>query len=80
MTSILDYMPKSVYCKEPAGVYDRGHTFLEFPQTNLFERELGHFLACIRGDDRSDIHSVDDSMRLMELVDDISVTGRSLAS
>jgi predicted dehydrogenase len=69
MTSILDYMPKSVYCKEPAGKYDRGHTFVEFPQTNLFERELGHFLDCIRGRERSDIHSVEDSVRLMELIE-----------
>lgn len=76
MTSILDYMPKTVYCKEPAGVYDRGHTFLDFPQTNLFERELGQFLACIRGEDASDVHSVDDSVRLMELVDEIAMAPR----
>jgi predicted dehydrogenase len=69
MTSILDYMPKSVYCKEPVGKYDRGHTFVEFPQTDLFQRELVHFLDCIRGRDCSDIHSVEDSVRLMELVE-----------
>ncbi len=79
MTSILDYMPKSVYCKEPAGVYDRGHTFVDCPQTNLFERELSQFLACIRGEDSSDIHSVEDSLRLMELVADIALAERSIS-
>lgn len=69
ITSILDYMPKSVYCKEPRGNYDRGHTFVEFPQTDLFERELAHFLDCVRGRDCSDIHSVEDSVALMELVE-----------
>jgi predicted dehydrogenase len=71
MASILDYMPSFVYCKEPRGTYDRGHTFMEFPQTDLFEVELGRFLECIRGEDRSDIHSVEDSVRLMEIIDEV---------
>lgn len=78
MTSILDYMPSFVYCKEPRGTYDRGHQFLEFPQTDLFEAELGTFLDCVRGKDRTDIHSVEDSVRLMEIIDTVLAPGGSV--
>jgi predicted dehydrogenase len=68
-TSILDYLPTTVYCKEPRGVYDRGHNFLTFPKVDLFERELGHFLDCVRRGNGSAINSVDDSVRLMSVVE-----------
>jgi predicted dehydrogenase len=71
MTSIIDYMPSFVYCKEPRGTYDRGHNFMQFPQADLFEVELARFLECIRCGDRTDVHSVEDSVRLMEIIDEV---------
>lgn len=68
-TSILDYFPTIVYCKEPRGVYDRGHNFYEFSQIDLFERELGHFVECIRAERQPDVNSVEDSIKLMRIVE-----------
>jgi predicted dehydrogenase len=68
-SSILDYMPTLVYCKEPRGVYDRGQNFFDFPKTDLFVAELGHFLERIAGTRTGDMNSVHDSIGLMEVVD-----------
>lgn len=67
--SILDYMPTSVYCKEPRGVYDRGHNFQRFPKVDLFERELAHFLEHVGGRDGNHMNSLEDSIRLLEVVE-----------
>jgi predicted dehydrogenase len=75
MTSILEYLPTTLYCKEPRGNFDRGNTFRQFPAVDLFERELGNFLGCVRGEETADIHSVEDSLRLMELIDMALPTG-----
>jgi predicted dehydrogenase len=76
MASILDYMPTVVYCKEPVANFDRGQNFRRFPETDLFERELGHFVASVRGGDTSDTHSVLESLRLMELMEATAADGK----
>jgi myo-inositol 2-dehydrogenase / D-chiro-inositol 1-dehydrogenase len=68
-SSILDYMPTSVYCKESRGIYDRGHNFQEFPKVDLFERELRHFLDRVRGGNGDRINSLEDSIRLMRVLE-----------
>jgi predicted dehydrogenase len=68
-TSILDYLPTCVYCKDARGVFDRGQNFREFGKVDLFERELGHFLAVINGEEREAVNSVHDSVQLMQVVD-----------
>jgi myo-inositol 2-dehydrogenase/D-chiro-inositol 1-dehydrogenase len=67
-SSILDYMPTLVYCKEPRGVYDRGQNFFDFPKVDLFVAQLGHFLQRIEGsgDERNSVH---DSIGLMKVLD-----------
>ncbi len=69
--SILDYFPTILYCKEPRGVYDRGHNTFEFPKVDLFERELKHFLQCIRDNTQPDLNSLEDSLKLMEILENI---------
>ena len=68
-TSILDYLPTTVYLKEQRGVFDRGQNFQEFGKVDLFERELGHFVACVNGEEKEALNSVHDSVRLMQVVD-----------
>ncbi|MEA2168817.1 MAG: hypothetical protein QOF76_2117 [Solirubrobacteraceae bacterium] len=68
-SSILDWLPTVVYCKEPRGVYDRGQNFFEFPKVDLFVRELGHFVQRIRDPDVHDVNSVRDSINLMSVVE-----------
>ena len=68
MSSILDYLPTGVYCKEPRGIFDRGHTFESFGKVDLFERQLDSFLTAIRGETAPAMNSIDDSIRLMEVM------------
>lgn len=70
-TSILDYLPSFVYCKEPVGAYDRGHNFLHFRKVDLFERELGYFLECIDRGSEPSVNSLEESVSLMELLETI---------
>jgi predicted dehydrogenase len=67
--SILDYLPTTVYCKEARGVFDRGHNFQDFPRVDLFEHELSDFLECIRDGNGCRINSVEDSLRLMTVIE-----------
>lgn len=67
-TSILEFLPTIVYCKEPHGVYDRGHTFKTFPAVDLFERELRHFLSVIEGEVQH-VNSIADSLAVMGVVE-----------
>ena len=64
-----EYLPTLVYCKEPRGVYDRGRNFFEFPQTDLFVAELGHFVERISGARLDDRNSLADSIGLMRVLD-----------
>lgn len=75
-TSILDFMPTVVYCKEPRGAYDRGHTFRQFDAVDLFERELSHFFSAIRGE-AGEINSIADSLAVRAVVE--TALGRGAA-
>ncbi len=70
-TSILDYFPIIVYCKEAKGVYDRGMNFLKFPKVDLFEKELNHFIESIKLNKKPDLNSVKDSVEIMRIVEDL---------
>jgi len=67
-TSILDYFPTIVYCKEPRGVYDRGNNFFEFPKVDLFEKELSHFIESIQNSEEPVLNSIEDSVRIMRVI------------
>jgi predicted dehydrogenase len=57
-TSILDYFPTIVYCKEPKGVYDRGHNLQNFLKVDLFENELGLFLENVQANMKPKINKI----------------------
>lgn len=68
-TSILDYFPTIVYCKEPRGVYERGNNFFRFPRVDLFEKELSYFIKCIQNGENPKLNSIEDSIRIMKLLE-----------
>ena len=72
LTSILDYFPTLVYCKEPKGIYDRGNNFFNFSKVDLFEKELSHFIGSIKNNKRPDINSIEDSVKIMKIIDGLS--------
>lgn len=69
-TSILNYLPTVVYCREPRGVFNLGNNLREFQTVNLFERELGHFIQALRSE-MPPVNGVTDSIEVMGLVDQI---------
>jgi len=74
--SILDYFPTIVYCKEPRGVYDRGHNFFRFSKVDLFEKELYHFIKCVEDGEKPRLNSVEDSIKIKEVINSIMVANR----
>jgi len=76
-TSILEQFPTLLYCKEPRGVYDRGQNVFEFPRVDLFERELGYFLECLRNGTQPDLNSLEDSLKLMSILEEIFSQGKT---
>lgn len=78
-TSILDYLPTTVFCRKARGSYALGQNFFDFGKTDVFEGELGHFLDCIEGSAVDGIHSIADSRRLLEVVDAVLPARRELA-
>jgi len=70
-TSILDFFPTIVYCREPRGIYDRGHNFFNFTKVDLFEQQLRHFVKCIGNNRPPALNSIDDSIKVMNLLDSI---------
>jgi myo-inositol 2-dehydrogenase/D-chiro-inositol 1-dehydrogenase len=77
-TSILDYLPTTVFCKQASGAYNAGMNTFSFAVTDVFERELGHFLDCIEGSAPDGTHALEDSRRLMEIVDAVLPPSREL--
>lgn len=69
--SILGYFPTLLFLQKPLGVYNQGNNFFNFNQVNLFELELRHFLTCIQHEENNNINSVDDSIELMKIVEQI---------
>lgn len=70
-TSILDYFPTILYCKEPRGVYDQGHNFFKFPKVDLFEKELRHFIECIENGEKPTLNSVEDSIKIKKVIESV---------
>jgi len=70
-TTILDYFPVIVYCKEPKGGYDRGHNFFRFPRVDLCEKELSYFVKCIQNKGKIVLNSIEDSIKIMEITQSI---------
>ncbi|HLG72973.1 MAG TPA: Gfo/Idh/MocA family oxidoreductase [Chloroflexota bacterium] len=68
--SMLHYLPTQVYCKDPRGMFDRGSTLRNFPAVNLFEKELGHFLAVIRGECHAR-EDIDVSLNMLGVLDEL---------
>jgi myo-inositol 2-dehydrogenase / D-chiro-inositol 1-dehydrogenase len=71
IASILDHLPTAVFCQRPRGIYQQGNNFFSFPKTNLFERELTYFLDCLNNGKHPQINSLDDSVKLIGLMEKI---------
>lgn len=69
-TTILDYFPSFVYCKEPRGIFDRGHNFREFNRVDLFEKELSHFVECVDNGTEPKWDSAADSVQIHQIIDE----------
>jgi predicted dehydrogenase len=67
-TTILPHLPTTLFLREPAGGYDRGEHEMRFPQVDLFALELQHFVNVCGGEGQR-LNSVDDSLRLMAIVE-----------
>jgi myo-inositol 2-dehydrogenase / D-chiro-inositol 1-dehydrogenase len=68
-SSILHYLPTVVYCKEGRGIYDQGNNMYTFPQVNVFERELKHFLEIIKVGKKPGRNGLEDAIHIVELVE-----------
>lgn len=68
-TSILDYFPTIVYCKEPRGVFNQGNNFFEFNRVDLFEKELRYFIESIKNGEQPILNSIEDSMKVLKIIE-----------
>ena len=68
--SIESQLPTIVYCKEPRDIYKIGENIFHFPMVNLVEKELGHFVECIRGVG-SLRSSVEDSIEVLNIIEGV---------
>lgn len=75
-SSILHYLPTVVYCKDQRGIYDQGNNMYTFPQVNVFERELDHFLSVIGGAPLTR-NGLEDSIHIVELMQQIKEAERA---
>lgn len=72
ITSILDYFPSIVFCKEPRGAFQTGNNVLSFPKTNLFEKQLEYFIECISNSICPHLNTVSESVYLLQLIEKIN--------
>jgi len=70
-SSILHYLPTTVYCKSERGIFSKGHTFQTFQAINAHEKELEFFLDAIRGE-KELINTVDDSIETIRLINQLN--------
>ncbi len=70
-TSILDYFPTIVYCKEPRGVYNQGNNFFEYKRVDLFEKELRHFIETIQDGDKPSLNSIEESVETLKIINSL---------
>lgn len=80
LTSILDYFPSLVFCKEPRGTYQTGNNVIHFPKVNLFEKQLLYFLDCIRDGNEPNHNTIRESVYLLELIETIKKQGEERKS
>jgi predicted dehydrogenase len=71
ITSILDYFPSLIFCKEPRGSYQTGNNVLNFSKVNLFEKQLKFFVDCINNGTMADRNTVLESVNLLQLIERI---------
>ena len=69
--SILNDFPVILYCKNSRGSYDRGKSIFSFPYTDLFCEELREFIDCISLNKKNFLNSLEDSLKVMEIVEKI---------
>ncbi|RLF32575.1 MAG: hypothetical protein DRN08_06495 [Thermoplasmata archaeon] len=69
-SSILDFMPTVVFCKETRGIFNRGNNIYHFPKVDLFVAELRDFVKniqegkCITG-------SLEDSIKIFNILEKV---------
>lgn len=68
-TTILDYLPTTIYCEEPRGIFDRGRNERRFLSVNLHEKELEHFVECIMEDKPLRHDTLETSRRIREVIE-----------
>lgn len=70
LTSILDFIPTVVYCKEPRASFDRGHNYRRFEPANLFCKELSSFIELVRSEQLNE-RPLLESLQLSHFVDSL---------
>lgn len=75
-TSILHFMPTIVFCKEARGIFNTGNNIYHFPIENLFEKELGHFVECIKNGEKP-LNSIEESIKVFEILEQAEIWGRN---
>ncbi len=71
ITSILDYIPTIIFCKQSRGAYQIGNNVQHFSKVNLFERQLGYFVDCIANGTKHDRNTIGESVYLLNIIDQI---------
>ncbi len=67
-TSILDYFPTVIHCKEARGSYKQGNNIMTFPYVDFFQRELKHFTEAIQNGEQLRLNTLEDSLKIMRLI------------
>ncbi len=70
-SSLLHYFPTIIHCKEPQEGFKENNNFFQFPEVDLFEQELSHFLESLQNGSRKHVNSLNDSIAVMEIIDEI---------
>ena len=72
--SILEELPTMIYCKQARGEYKQGKSVIHYPQTDLVQMELQHFVAALQGS-QEPINCVSDSVKVLKAMEDVVVSG-----
>jgi predicted dehydrogenase len=70
--SIQSDSPSFIYLKEPRGGYDNGRTDFNFGQRNLLDIQMAAFIQCVAQNQVPDRNTIDDSMQLIRVVEQIN--------
>jgi len=69
--SILKHVPTFIFCKKAKGNYNKGMNQFNFPQIDLFEKELGFFLNNLNNNKKTYMNSVEDSIKITKILEKI---------